>query len=594
MKTIIFIRDIFKKFPFLFFSNILMLVLASLMEAAAIFTLIPVVDLFLKQNLQTASIITRKAAEVMLFVGIPVTMGNFMVIFLTFNILANGLQIFVKYLVLRTKYSVLRDLMVGTFEDFFNARWYFFSYHKQGTLLNTFINEMTVVGDAFGSMAMLFATIVHLILYLAVPFYLSWRVASISLAIALLFALPFVLLGKINYRLGKLNTATGNQISAIIQESLTAAKVILGFGNQRKSVEMLNEAFNAHCQATLKSQTLAYAVPLMYYPLALLVILISFFVAMKLTVPLSVTAALLYSLLRVIPTIGQLPTLKNSLDNFFPSYEQVLDLRGSARELKQKTGSRIFTGFGQEIMIKNLTFAYPGHKPTLVDINIVIPRGKMIALVGKSGGGKSTLIDMIMGFNEPTSGKVIFDGIPLQEFDINSYRKRLGYVPQESILFNLTIKDNLRWANALATDEEIKQACRQANANEFIDDFSKGYDTLVGDRGVRLSGGQIQRIALARAILCKPDILILDEATSSLDTHSERLIQQAIDSIARETTVIIIAHRLSTVVSADYIYVIKNGRVIEEGVYSKLIQENGEFRSMLQLQALSGEELKKI
>jgi ABC-type multidrug transport system fused ATPase/permease subunit len=254
--------------------------------------------------------------------------------------------------------------------------------------------------------------------------------------------------------------------------------------------------------------------------------------------------------------------------------------------MNQKSGQRLFQGFNQEIAIRNLVFAYPGHKPVLSDINIVIPKGKMIALVGKSGAGKSTLIDMIMGFNEPISGQITLDGIPLEEFEIHSYRKRLGYVPQESILFNLTIKDNLLWANSSATDAEIKQACRQANADEFIENFPAGYATLVGDRGVRLSGGQIQRIALARSILRKPDILILDEATSSLDTHSERLIQQAIDGIAKETTVIIIAHRLSTVVNADYIYVIKDGRVIEEGSYARLIQENGEFRSMLQLQAL--------
>lgn len=563
-----------------------MLCTVSLIEAAAIFTIIPVVDFFLKSDQQSTSFLTRKFAELMGKAGIPVTIGSFVILFLTFNILASGFQILVRHLILRTKYAVLRDLMIGTFEDFFNARWYLFSSKKQGTLLNTFLNEITVVGQAFGAMALFFTNLVQMVLYLAVPFYLSWQVTSISLMIALLFACPFFLLGKVNYRLGKINTATANQMSSVIQESFGSAKVILGFGNQCKSVDMLGNAFDTHRQATIKSQTLTIGIPILYYPLGLSVVIIAMFVARKFSVPLSETAALLYSLLKVIPSIGQLTAQKNALDNFFPSYEQVLNLRHAAKQLKQRTGDRIFTGFNKEIVIEDLSFAYPGHEPTLVDINVRIPKGKMIAFVGKSGSGKSTLIDMIMGFNEPTRGRVALDGLSLQEFDINSYRRRIGYVPQDSILFNLTIRDNLRWANEYATDEEIKHACRQANADEFIEEFPKGYDTLVGDRGVRLSGGQIQRVALARAILRKPDILILDEATSSLDTHSERLIQNAIEAIAKETTVIIIAHRLSTILNADYIYILKKGQVIEEGTYQELVQKNGEFHRMLQLQAL--------
>lgn len=586
MKTFSFVRDIFKKFPLLLIANSLLLCMATLVEAVAIFTIVPIVDILIKPDLQGASFFTRKAAEFLSYFGIRVTLVNFALIFLVFNIVGNGFQILLRHLILKTKYIVARDLVLGTFEDFFNARWYFFSSRRQGMLLNTFLNNMVVVSNAFGTMALFFTYLAELILYLVVPFFLSWQVTSISLVIAFLFASPFFLLGKISYRLGKLYTSTGNQVSSVIQESLSSAKVILGFGNQRKRIEMLDNAYDTHRYAALKSQTLIAAIPLMYYPLGLSVVIIAMLIGRKLAVPLSEIAALLYSLLKAIPCIGQLTTQKNVLDNFIPSYEQVINLRNSATQLKQKTGTRIFTGFDKEIDIENLSFTYPGHKPTLEEINVRIPKGKMVAFVGKSGGGKSTLIDMIMGFNEPLTGRITLDGIALQEFDIISYRRRIGYVPQESILFNMSIRDNLLWANESATDEEIKQACRQANADEFIEEFPKGYGTLVGDRGVRLSGGQIQRIALARAILRRPQILILDEATSSLDTHSERLIQQAIDAIAKQTTVIVIAHRLSTIMNADYIYVLKKGRVIEEGMYLELIQKNGEFHRMLQLQAL--------
>jgi ABC-type multidrug transport system fused ATPase/permease subunit len=210
----------------------------------------------------------------------------------------------------------------------------------------------------------------------------------------------------------------------------------------------------------------------------------------------------------------------------------------------------------------------------------------MVAVVGESGSGKTTLLDIIMGFYQPSSGSIEVDDVPLSEFEINSYRRLIGYVPQESVLFNLSIKDNLLWARPDASPDELKVSCRLANAEEFISQLPAGYDTIVGDRGVRLSGGQVQRIALARAILRRPQLLILDEATSSLDTYSERLIQQAIEQIAKETTIVVVAHRLSTIVRAGRIYVLVDGRVAEEGSYEELVARCGHFSRMAQLQAL--------
>ena len=590
MKVIIFIREIFRKYPALLCANILLLVFASLIEAASLLCVAPLVDFIINSDLHGESPITQKVVAVLAFVGFPVTVVSILIIFLVLNVFRSGFQIGAMHLILRTKYVVLRDIILGTFEDFFNARWYFFSSSVQGKLLNTFMREMVVVGNAFGGMARFFASILQMILFLGVPLYISWRVTLVSVVAGGLLSLPFLLFSKLSYRLGKLNTSTSNKFSKIIQENLSSAKVVLGFANQDNSKEMLSHAFDAHRSATLKSQTLGIAIPLMYYPLGLVVLIIAFFVARRLAVPLSETAVLIYSLMRVVPVIGQITGQKTVIDNFFPSYEQVINLRNRAKECKQKTGTRPFAGFKNVINFDGISFAYDGHEPVLTDVNVAIRQGNMTALMGESGAGKSTFIDVLMGFNEPLTGRVLVDDIPLEEFDIKSYRKRIGYVPQESILFNMTIADNLLWANAAATGEEIEDACIQANAHEFIKEFPEGYNTVVGDRGVRLSGGQIQRVALARAILRKPDLLILDEATSSLDTHSERLIQQAVENIAKQTTVIVIAHRLSTIVNADCIYVFKDGRVIEEGGYSELVSMNGYFNSMIKLQALENGE----
>jgi ABC-type multidrug transport system fused ATPase/permease subunit len=264
-----------------------------------------------------------------------------------------------------------------------------------------------------------------------------------------------------------------------------------------------------------------------------------------------------------------------------------MNLRDRAKKLEKRTGSRTFTGFDDSIMIEEVSYSYDVANTILDNVNVTIPKGKMIAFVGESGAGKTTLIDAIIGFNEPISGQIKIDGIPLQDFDIDSYRKKIGYVPQENILFNMSIMDNLLWANEDSTNEDIKKVCKLANADEFIEKFPERYNTVVGDRGVRLSGGQMQRIALARAMIRRPDLLILDEATSALDTKSERIIQKAIEKIASETTLVVIAHRLSTIANADYVYVLENGCIVEKGPYDDLIMKKGLFYNMVESQKFS-------
>lgn len=583
-------HQIYKKSPLLLFLNTILILATNLIEAASIFSLIVVMDQFLNPTLKDSSQITQRVLTWLKAFGVPTSLGWLLAIFLLFNVIRVIFQIFAQKTIIKTRYAITRDIMIGTFQDFFKARWYFFSSGKQGTLLNTFTREIDATGNAFASVARYFSSLLHTVLFLILPFLLSWQVTTITMGIAILLTLPFLLIGRLSYRFGKLSTTTANEISRIIHESLISAKIILGFGKQSKSVKALEQAYDTHCQATIKSQVLNYSIPVIYYPVGLLVLIIGFFISKKFLLPLSETVILFYSLSRIIPLIGTLTEEKSRLDNFFPSYEQIMNLRNRAKELKELTGDKEFIGFNKETIIENLSFAYPDHKPVLHNIDMVIPKGKMIAIVGESGGGKSTLLDMIMRFHDPTSGRITFDGIDLRDFEINSYRHCIGYVPQDSILFNISIRDNLFWADENVTEEDIKNACVQANAEEFIKKLPQGYNTVVGDRGVRLSGGQIQRIALARAILRKRQLLILDEATSALDTYSERMIQSAIEKIAKETTVIVIAHRLSTIVNADYIYVLKNGSVIEEGIYSGLISKNGRFKNMVQLQSLEHRE----
>ncbi len=582
-----FAREVITVFPVQMAIHIALIVVMSSIDAMSVLSIAPIVDILVNPDPKEMSSLTQTLVVWIEAIGISVNVINMCLVFLAINITKTLLGITVTHSMLKIKYAMQREILCGTFAKFFRARWFFFSSGERGKLLNTFVRESGVFGDTIAASSRLIANVVQVLLYLFVPFSISWQVTSISLITGVSLAIPFLLFGKVNRRFGSLNTTTSNKIASIIQESLSSAKVILGFGNQRYSVSGLYKAFDAHRDVSIKSQTLSYAIPSTYYPLGLVVIIISLTTAQKLAVPFSETVVLLYALLRAIPLIGEIVGQKNQVENYFPSYVQVKSLQARADKFRQKTGSVYFGDLEEEIKVTNLCFSYPGvSDQVLKDVNINIKKGTMVAVVGESGAGKSTLIDLIMGLSEPVAGNIKVDGLILPEIDIVSYRKRLGYVPQDSMLFNMTIRENMLWSKEDSTDEEIDFACERANATEFIEQLPEGYDTVVGDRGVRLSGGQIQRIALARAILRKPALLVLDEATSALDSSSERLIQQSLETIALETTMLCIAHRFSTIVRADIIYVLDKGQVVEEGTYSELIRLNGYFCKMAQTQIL--------
>ena len=586
MSAIRFIIELFRRYRRFLLWNILLLLFVNLIGVASFFSLAPIIDMMIQPDMAGSSEITQKITGWMSRLGLPVTLWCVVLVFLLFHTFKNGFNILAQYSIYQTKYAVLRDLMIGTHRDFYAARWAFFSAHKQGTLVNTFNRELTTTGDAFGAVALMGAGLIQVCIYMLVPLYISWPVTLISVIFAVGLALPFLLLGKVSYRLGQANTETSNRTTVVLLESLSSAKLILGFGNQETHTRNLEHAFDAHRNVTVKSQTLGMAMPQAYEPLGLMVVVVALFAARRFSVPIAETLVMMWALKNCVPAIGFLVSRRNELHNFFPSYEQIMRLRQQATNLRYPTGGIPFSHFNSAITVEHVTFEYSHNDPVLTNVSIAIPKGSMVALVGKSGAGKSTLIDLVMGFHECTEGRIAIDGVSLSDIDIDSFRRRVGYVPQDNILFNMTIRDNLVWAKADASEEAVRSACRLANADEFIDGFRDGLDTVVGDRGVRLSGGQAQRISLARAILRKPELLILDEATSSLDSHSEQLIQKSINAIAEESTVIAIAHRLSTIARADRIYVIADGRVIEQGSYNDLVEHGGTFSRMIEAQAL--------
>lgn len=570
------------RYPRQFGLLFLLLVVEGAAAALSVMALVPMADFMLDPSLAKPSRITQIVINGLATIGSLPTFWILGTLFVVANFLKGSLEVAIRYAILRIKYAVVRGLFGDALHTFFKARWEFFSGSDQGRLLNTLNRELNTIGDTMGHLATLLAQIIQLGIYLAVPLWLNAQLTLTALGLALLFGSPFMLLHRISYRLGQRNTETANAALGILSEVLGAARLILGFGRQNAARQRFLDAFNQHIQVTLRSQVLGTAVPKFFQPMAMLAIVIALGFAVQQQARISELAAVMWSLLAAMPILSALLQGNISISNFLPSYEQLVSLRKSAAALEEVQGDRTFSRLERDIEFKDLSFTYPGRAQTLTDVNLHLRKGRMTALVGESGSGKSTVTDLILGLQIPEKGQVLIDGMPLSEWRQNSFRERVGYVPQDPQLFHSTIRDNLLWSFEQANEEDLWGALRLANAAAFVKELPQGIDTVVGDRGVRLSGGQRQRIALARALLRKPELLILDEATSALDSESERLIQQSIEQVARNTTIIVVAHRLSTIAKADQVYVLRQGRVIEEGPFSVLsMKPGGVLNSML-------------
>jgi ABC-type multidrug transport system fused ATPase/permease subunit len=287
-------------------------------------------------------------------------------------------------------------------------------------------------------------------------------------------------------------------------------------------------------------------------------------------------------------SIAGLSNLYTQLVRAVGSTERIVEILGEPSELELKDGEKaVLESLTGDVIYQDIHFSYPSRLdvPVLKGVNLEIKGGQTVALVGSSGSGKSTIVQLLMRFYDIDSGNVTVNGKDIQDYNITTFRKNIAVVPQEVILFGGTIGENIEYGKPGATKEEILEAARQGNVMEFIDRFPEGLDTIVGDRGIKLSGGQRQRIAIARAILRNPAILLLDEATSSLDAESERVVQDALNNLMKGRTSIVIAHRLATIREADCIYVLEHGEIVEKGTHEELSnRQNGAYSSLAKLQ----------
>lgn len=588
---------LYRNFPRSSFAYICITLVSALLDASTVLLVAPIFDLLMSNNqpqAENTSLISQYIMDLVTQLGLPQTalmmMVLFWVIVLVRNVFLIASDIFSVYIKERT----VARLKVSVFNSVLQANWKFYLEGHQGNFLNVLTREIVLTQNAFVQFSHVISYALQVSLFIGVALWVSWQLTLTCVSIGFVLIVPFVLLMKWNYRWGASAGTYATELNGILQESFSMAKVIQTFQNQPVMLDRLRSAQDQLFKKTSFSQSLTFFIQHSYYPLGLLTVVLGYYISIKMALTFSELSIILFAMWKSMPALSSLMRVLSQLSETIPSFGRILDLQQKAEKSKMQSGQMIFGGLKQKIALKNFSFSYDANgKHVLNDVNFELPKGKMVALVGHSGSGKSTLVDIIMGFYSNYQGQFWVDSTPFAELDIYSYRKKIGYVPQNSMLFNTSIYNNFIWLHPELTEADIRWACEKAHALEFIESLDRGFETIVGERGVRLSGGQVQRLALARAIAHKPELLILDEATSALDSESETYIQKSIESLAHEMTILVIAHRLSTIKKADYIYVFSQGQVIEEGSMQDLESRSSVFKNMLRQQNLTEQETKK-
>jgi subfamily B ATP-binding cassette protein MsbA len=503
-------------------------------------------------------------------------------------LIGNSFRYMERIIASKVRLDVVKNLRSAVFRNITRMQVSFFNNHRKGDLLSRFTNDVSEVESAvMNSLKAVLKEPITLIVYFGALFYISTKLTLFTLIVV-----PVIggVLGEIVRRLKKqapLSQASLGRVVSILEETFGGMRVVKAFNARSYVVAKMEEENNYNNQVNM---SMAYknemASPVSEFLGVCIVSLVIFFGG-KLVMTGELDAATFFSFLAIFASIIQ-PVKSfaqglTQLQKGVASARRVFEITDMQPAIEDKPDAIELKEFDNSIEFRNVSFAYD-QKMVLRNIDLAIAKGKTVALVGPSGGGKSTIADLVPRFYDVTSGEVMMDGKPLRDYQIESLRKQMGIVTQESILFNDTIYNNIAFGIQTATRESVIGAAKIANAHDFIIQTENGYDTVIGERGSKLSGGQRQRLSIARAVLKNPPILIMDEATSALDSESEKLVQEALFNLMKNRTSLVIAHRLSTIQHADEIVVVQEGRIVERGTHGQLMGRDGLYRKLNEIQ----------
>lgn len=506
-------------------------------------------------------------------------------------VLANLFRYLERVIATKLRVDLVKNIRTDIFRNVTLQHIGFFNSERKGDLISRFTNDVgEVENSVMNSLKAVLKEPITIVVYFSILFTISFQLTLFTL---LVLPLTGGVLAEIIRRLkkqAKNSQESLGRIVNILDETFAGMRVVKAF-NARNFILQKFEEESSYYRKVNKSMSYKneLASPVSeILGVAIVAAIIFFGGKLVLSNQSSLTPESFLVFLGIFAQIIQ--PAKNfsngitSLQKGTASAKRIFDIIDLEPQVKNKANAKSLNGFSDCIEFKNVWFSYDTDKTILKNINLKIEKGKTIALIGPSGGGKSTLADLVPRFYDPTQGEVCIDGISIADYDLESMRQHLGIVTQESILFNDTIFNNIAFGKPNVSEEEVMQAAKIANAHDFIMQTENGYETKIGERGSKLSGGQRQRLSIARAVLKNPPILILDEATSALDSESEKLVQEALFNLMKNRTSIVIAHRLSTIQHADEIVVIQDGTIAERGTHEELNQKNGIYKKLSDIQ----------
>jgi len=590
---------IYKRYIFI---SLLLSLLLSIFSALSIYLTIPLLrTLFLNNNNPSnndGSSITgfyasiQKYFEGYLFQYGKINALGLICIFIFVSFIFKNITAFYQSLsIQKIEKAVLRDLRDELYRKINRLSIRYFTTEKTGNIISNMTNDLNNVQSGISAaFSNLIKEPLLIIVFLFLAFSISWKMTLISIIV---FPITILFISKIGSSLRRRSQRVQEKLSEIlttITETIYGAKIIRAF----RAEEYRNNFFKKQNEEQYKlvikaAKAFELSSPITEIFSILAGIIIIWYGGQQILVENSLRPedflGFLFIIFQLMVPIKNLSTVNNRIQESSASSERIFKLLDTPIEIEEKDNAVELKNFQNEINIKNVSFNYNDDINILKDLSFNIKKSEVVAIVGPSGSGKSTLADLIARFYDVSSGEISLDGINIKDLKLESLRKLIGIVPQETILFNDTIRNNIIFGLENISEDDLINAAKNANAYEFIQTQSSGFDTIVGERGLKLSGGQKQRIAIARALLRNPQILILDEATSSLDTESEKIVQQALDNLMVNRTSIVIAHRLSTVINADKIIVLDNHKIVQQGTHTELIKiENGLYKKLYEIQ----------
>ena len=488
------------------------------------------------------------------------------------------------------QFNLIKKLRAQLYSHLQSLSLSFFDKRQTGELSSIVINDVSNMRVAFGtSFHKLFVEPINILVFISLLFIINLKLALLSIIIVPLTGAVVVVIGKSIRRRSRRTAEKIARIMGIMSENLNSIRIIKSFAMEAFETNRFKQEQERHYNLDLRQAKLRLiSSPVTEMIGAFIAVILLWIGGHDVLVSNDMTSEdfirFILILFSVLQPIRSLSKVGINLQNGFASADRVFNVLDTVPAIVSKPNAIKIKDVKDEITFNNVGFNYDGTDRILKDISFTMKKGTVTALVGASGAGKSTIADLIPRFYDVINGKIEIDGNDIRDLDINSLRKMMGIVSQETILFNDTIGSNIKYGLQSVTDDQLQKAAKNANAYDFISEQPNGFETVIGEKGVRLSGGQRQRIAIARAILKNPSILILDEATSSLDTESEYKVQKAVDNLMADRTVLVIAHRLSTVESADKIVVMEDGEIADFGSHQDLLKKDGVYTRLYKKQ----------